>query len=334
MKRKVASRPTTAQAKTAVLQNSAAGKKWSYGKRGYALAQSVRQFTQRKFSSLITLAVLGITLALPALFLFSAQAVQQLATQNIDDESLTLYLNLNVADLDGAALAQSLNGKPGIQKTRYISRDEALATFQANTDVGEALEALGDNPLPAAIVVYPVKQQSDATAIKRISTQLLALPEVQRVQYDLRWVQRLQAVVKLIQSVGWILAGFLTLTALLVIGNTIRLELLRRQPELDVAKLLGANTRFLNRPLLYSGALYGFLGGLVGSILALVAFDQIKTPADQLSHLYTSTFQLEMPTVWQFLTFLVIATLLGWLGALMTLYSPSRQILPARRTGM
>ncbi len=333
MKRKVASKSTVSATNTNA-RDSAAGKKWTYGKRGYALAQSLRQFSQRKFSSLITLMVLGITLALPALFMFSAQAVQQLAKQNIDDESLTLYLTLDTADLDGAALAQSLLGKPGIQKTRYISSDEALATFRANTDIGDALEALGDNPLPAAIVVYPVKQQADATAIKRLSKQLVAIPEVHRVQYDLRWVQRLQAVVKLIQSVGWVLAGFLTLTALLVIGNTIRLELLRRQPELDVAKLLGAGTSFLHRPLLYTGALYGFLGGLLGSILALIAFDQIKTPADQLSYLYASTFRLEMPTLSQFLTFLAVATLLGWLGALLTLYSPSRQLLPARRTGM
>ncbi len=333
MQKKVASRaakPVNASAR----KGSAAGKQWTYGKRGYALAQSLRQFTQRKFSSLVTLAVLGITLALPALFLFSAQAVQQLASQNIDDESLTLYLRLEIADLDGAALAQTLLGKPGIQKTRFISRDEALATFQAKTDIGNALEALGDNPLPAAIVVYPVKQQADATAIKRLSKQLLALPQVQRVQYDLRWVQRLQAAVRLIQSVGWILAGFLTLTALLVIGNTIRLELLRRQPELDVAKLLGAGTSFLHRPLLYTGALYGFLGGLVGSSLAMYAFSKIKTPADQLSHLYSSTFQLQMPSASQFLTFLVVATVLGWLGAFITLYSPSRKLISPRRTGM
>jgi len=330
MQKKVASRP----AQPNLLDKSAAGKKWAYGKRGYALAQSLRQLSPRKFSSLITLAVLGITLALPALFLFSAQAVQQLAAQNIDDESITLYLRLDTADLDGAELAQTLLGKPGIQKTRFISRDEALATFQSNTDIGNALEALGNNPLPSAIVVYPVKQQADATAIKRLSKQLLALPQVQRAQYDLRWVQRLHAVVKLIQNVGWILAGFLTLTALLVIGNTIRLELLRRQPELDVAKLLGAGTSFLHRPLLYTGALYGFFGGLVGAFLAMYAFSKIKTPADQLSYLYSSTFQLEMPTVSQFLTFLLVATILGWLGALLTLYSPSRKLLPSRRTGM
>ena len=328
MQKKVASR--AAKPEYSASLNSAAGSKWTYGKRGYALAQSLRQLTQRKFSSLITLAVLGITLALPALFLFSAQAVQQLALQNIDDESITLYLRLDTADLDGAELAQTLLGKPGIQKTRFISRDEALATFQANTDIGNALEALGNNPLPSAIVVYPVKLQADATAIKRLSKQLLAIPQVQRVQYDLRWVQRLQAAVKLIQNVGWILAGFLTLTALLFIGNTIRLELLRRQPELDVAKLLGAGTSFIHRPLLYTGALYGFLGGLVGSVLAMYAFSKIKTPADQLSHLYSSTFQLEMPTASQFLSFLIVATLLGWLGALITLYSPSRKLIHTR----
>ena len=43
----------------------AAGPAWTYGKRGYALATSLRQIRLRKFASLSTLLVLGVTLSLP-----------------------------------------------------------------------------------------------------------------------------------------------------------------------------------------------------------------------------------------------------------------------------
>jgi cell division transport system permease protein len=304
----------------------AAGKRWTYRKRGYALTQSLRQLRQRKLSSLTTLLVLGVTLALPIIIFFSAGSLQQLGTQTVNDESLTLYLEPGTGDLEAAKLAESLLSRNNIRDTLYVSPDEALAMFKAHTDIGDAVAALDGNPLPGAIVVYPQSQQADTAAVKNLAETLGRLPLVERVQFDLRWVKRLHAMLSLLRLIGWLLAGFLTLTALLVIGNTIRLELLRRQPEIDVSRLLGASASFMRRPMLYTGALYGFLGGLIACALATLALLAIKQPVDELSGLYTSVFRLEMPTASQFGTVLAITTALGLLGAGLILYRPSRQI--------
>ncbi|ASJ71163.1 permease-like cell division protein FtsX [Granulosicoccus antarcticus] len=301
----------------------AAGPRWTYGKRGYALAQSLRQLRQHKFASLTTLLVLGITLALPVMLLFASSALQQLSSRSLEGESLTAYLTDSVSDLDGVALAEKWAAQGGIRDTRYISRDEALLLFQQNSDIGAAIDALGSNPLPGAIMVFPDNEALNAGAIDAIAKGLRGTDGVERVQFDLRWVKRLQAVVSLIQLVGGLLAGFLTLTALLVIGNTIRLELLRRRSEMEVASLLGASSYFMNRPILYIGALYGLLGGVVACIIAVFAFNAIQQPADDLSSLYESTFRLNMPTLSQIGIVLAVSITLGLLGALSSLYRPS-----------
>ncbi len=306
----------------------AAGPKWTYTHRGYALAQSFRQLRQRKFASFITLMVFGISLALPAIILFSAGSLAKLGNHNIEQESLTVYLSMQVNDLDGASLAQQLLLREGIDRTSYVSRDEALAMFKEQSDIGDALAALGNNPLPGAIIVYPDVDMLGAVGLKQLANSLAMSPSIDRVQFDFRWVKRLQAVLSLARLVGWVLAGFLTLSALLVIGNTIRLELLRKQTELDVSRLLGAKRSFLVRPLVYTGALYGFLGGLVACVIALITISWIKTPADQLSGLYQSAFQLEMPTASQCFTVLLIATCLGVLGSIVSLARPSNHLLP------
>ncbi|MEE9320834.1 MAG: ABC transporter permease [Granulosicoccus sp.] len=304
--------------------NRAAGPRWTYRHRGYALAQSFRQLTLRKWSSLSTLLMLGITLALPVLLLFAAGPLQQLGNRGVEGESLTLYLDAQITDLQGASLAQELLGQPGIRKTSYISHDEALATLTENSDVSDALEVLGSNPLPGAIVVYPDADTLEPVRLERLSKTLGKMASVERIQLDLQWVKRLHAVVELLRLLAWLLAGFLTLTALLVIGNTIRLELLRRQREREVASLLGASRHFLNRPILYTGALYGFLGGLMACLLAFLTFQALLQPAHELATLYASSFHLKMPTASQFGTVLAISTLLGLIGALGTLYRPSR----------
>jgi len=93
-----------------------------------------------------------------------------------------------------------------------------------------------------------------ALTMDRLADEFSTLPTVTLVQTDLRWVRRLQAVVELIRVVATLLGLFLLLTALLVLVNTIRLELLRRQREREVATLLGASQLFLNRPMVYTGA--------------------------------------------------------------------------------
>ncbi len=308
--------------------------RWAYTPRGYALAQSIGQFGKRKFSSLSTLLVFGITMALPALIFFTASSLAALGSKTVSEESLTVYLKTGISDLDGAALAQSLQQQPAIRDTQYISRDEALAVFQQQANIEDALNVLGENPLPGAIVVYPQRQALSENAVSQLASNLDLLPESDRVQYDLEWVKRLQALLNLGRSIGWLLTGFLTLTALLVIGNTVRLELLRRRDELEVAHLLGAKRSFLQRPMIYSGALFGFLGGVLACIISLLCLNWIRASSGQLTQLYASSFTLEMPTLPNIGVVLATATALGLLGALSTLYRPSTQLLPKRRPGV
>jgi len=311
----------------------AAGPSWAYGKRGYALSHSLRQFKRYKIASFLTLLVLGLTLALPVILLFASSSLQKLGEKSLQGESLTAYLNLDVSDLDGAALAQEWLGKSGIRDTTYITRDEALGLFKDNSEIGAAVDILGTNPLPGAIMVFPDSNTLESSRVQVLADSLRSLDTVTKVQFDLRWVKRLQAIVELIQLIGGLLAGFLTLTALMVIGNTIRLELLRRRNEMEVASLLGATAWFMNRPILYIGALYGFLGGLVACIIAMVAFNAIRQPADRLSSLYESSFQLSMPSALQILAVLGISTFLGLAGAISSLYRPSQQLTQVDKTG-
>jgi len=304
---------------------SVAGSRWRYGRRGYALAASFAQLGGRKLASATTLLALGITLALPALLLFTMDSLDTLASRSLEGESLTLYLDAELPADDSARLRSEVAARPGVRETRYISPTEALETFREQTDVDAALIALGKNPLPGAIVVYPDTDQLEDAAIRTLATALGALPGVERVQADLRWVRRLQAAVALAQLVAILLAGFLLLTALLVIANTIRLELSRRRNELEVSRLLGASGGFLARPVIYAGAVYGFLGGLIGNALALLALQLLRGPADDLAQLYGSGFLLSSPSLERLGLILLVSTLLGLLAALLTLYGPSRQ---------
>jgi len=302
------------------------GPRWGYSKRGYALLQSLRQLKRYRIASLGTLFVLGITLSLPTILYFSSSTLAAIGQRSAQGESLTAYLDTGISSLDGAALANELQSRTDIDRTSFISSDQALEMLAEQSNIESAIALLGVNPLPGAIVVHPATDVLDANGVQNLASYLEQLQQVTRVQLDLRWVQRLEAAVALLKWVGGLLAIFLTLTALLVIFNTIRLEISRRRAEMEVANLLGASSHFMNRPILYTGALYGFLGGIIAIVIALITLNSIRAPADELSSLYQSTLSLAMPEPTQILVALLVSVVLGLAGAAGSLYRTSRQL--------
>src|SRR5699024_8667256 len=98
---------------------------------------------------------------------------------------------------------------------------------------------------------------------KALASDLRQLGGVDQVVADTQWVARLNAMLSIAHRAVWVIGILLALAVLLVIGNTIRLEIQARRREIEVQKLVGATNAFVRRPFLYSGLWYGAIGGLI-----------------------------------------------------------------------
>jgi len=107
------------------------------------------------------------------------------------------------------------------------------------------------------------------------------------------WLQRLRQINRLIERGISLLGLLLSLSVLLVIGNTIRLAILNRESEIKIMKLVGATDRFIRRPFLYTGFWYGLLGGLFAWALLLIAMATMTQPIDDLIAQYGSSFTMQ-----------------------------------------
>ena len=96
------------------------------------------------------------------------------------------------------------------------------------------------------------------------------LPEADLVQVDTEWVQRFHAILDMIKQAIVIGASLLGVAIIVIIGNTIRLDIQNRREEIEVTKLIGASNAFVRRPFLWSGFWYGLFGGLLA--LGLVQY--------------------------------------------------------------
>lgn len=278
-------------------------------------------------SSLLTIAVIGITLALPTglhLLLKNVNAVRYSWEGSIQ---ASLFLKKTVSEQDGRQLAQQIGEQAGVKSTRYISRDQALKEFKKLSGFGGALKALNKNPLPAVIVVQPRPGLKPA----RIQAMVKALgkrPEVAQAKLDQAWLQRLHAILAIVQRCAMVIAGMLAFAVIIIVGNTIRLDIQNRKDQIEIMKLLGASDGFIRRPFLYTGLWYGLWGGILAWIMVHVALWLLAGPVGRLTGLYNSAFTLVGLGFRGSLSLLATGLLLGWLGSWLAVGRHLRAIRP------
>ncbi|MFC1772003.1 permease-like cell division protein FtsX [Pseudomonadota bacterium] len=276
---------------------------------------SLGRLYRAPLASLMTAAVIGIALALPAGLYLLTGNLQQLSTRWDEAASLSLFLQHTASELQAQTLRDKLLSWPEIEHIDLISPEQALSEFRELSGFGDALDALEENPLPAVLAVKPVAESTDGESISRLLERLRKLPEIELAQLDLQWVKRFNAIVDIVQRAIWVMATLLGLAVLLITGNTIRLEIQSRREEIEVTKLIGATNAFIRRPFLYSGLWYGAIGALLATLLVELAFLQLATPVGQLAGLYQSGFSLQTLAFSDTLLLLLSGALLGLLGA-------------------
>lgn len=263
----------------------------------------------------MTVAVIAIALALPAGLHVLIRNVEGVAAGWDGNASLTLFLQGSVPDQQAERLAGELRRWPEVGGVRVVTRSEGLADLRDRGGFAAALDLLEENPLPAVLILRPGPGSTDPQAIEQLRQRLEKLPEADFAQLDLQWVRRLRAMTEILQRGTLLLAVLLGAGVLLIVGNTIRLEIDDRRQEIAIMELVGATPAFIRRPFLYSGFWYGLLGGLGAWSLVTLSLVLMQEPVLRLFSLYGNRFQFAGVDWITFLLLALSSTLLGLLGS-------------------
>ena len=148
------------------------------------------------------------------------------------------------------------------------------------------------------------------------------------MQLDTAWVNRLNAILEAFQRGLILAAAVLGLGVMVIVGNTIRLDIQNRRDEIEVTKLVGGSDAFVRRPFLYNGFWYGLGGALTAWVITLVAVAVLREPIGRLAGLYGSSFQLGALDPEASGILLASGIALGWLGSYIAATRHLRKIEP------
>ncbi|HSD68409.1 MAG TPA: permease-like cell division protein FtsX [Woeseiaceae bacterium] len=288
-----------------------------------ALGRVARQ----PFASLMTILVIAVTLALPAVLHLAIKNAQAISGNWANALDFSVYLKKEVSEDDARQLAAIIDQRADVDQVVFISADEALREFREQSGFGEALDQLTSNPLPHTLVVRP-GASSTAQSMILLNEELSNLPETEFVQSDTDWVKRFHAILDILERATAIGAVLLGAAILVIIGNTIRLDIQNRREEIEVTKLIGASNAFVRRPFLYTGFWYGLGGGLLALGLVAYGLYALEQPVARLSGLYNSSFSLLSLDLRESLSIVGAGVFLGLSGSWIAAARHMRRIEP------
>ena len=285
------------------------------GQHTLAFQSSLAQIRRNLAGNLFSIAVIGISLALPAGFYLMLDNAQKVMENWDGSIQIALYLHHNVDDAKAKSLQQQLSTHELVEEVVLISREQALLEYKQFSGFGEALDSLEENPLPSMLLIQPSMNAVASDPGEALLDELGKMPEVESAQYDRQWVKRLVVIVHILKRAVVILSTLLSIAVLLIIGNTIRLSIINKRTEIAINKLFGATNAYIQRPFLYSGLIYGFTGSCIAWLLLMITTLIMKNPVNQLDVLYNSDFQLHSLDFIQLIILLLTGSGLGLAGS-------------------
>jgi len=274
----------------------------------YSFVASLGRIARRPWATALTVGVMAVALALPLGLWLVLNNVARFSGDVQRSREVSVFLKPEVDVARAQTLATTLRARADIGAVDVRTPAQGLAQLRAQ-GLGTAIDAVGENPLPSVLVVTPRGDEA------LLAASLEKLPEADLVQHDALWRTRLDQWLRFGGRVALVLATLLGLGALLVVGNTVRLDIQARREEIGVLQHLGASDGFIRRPFLYLGAWYGLAAGALALGLLTAAWWALQAPLAELAASYGSRFTLVGVDPVQAAWVLGGATVLGWLGA-------------------
>lgn len=282
-----------------------------------AIDFSLKRLWFNPISAWITLIAIALALSLPTSMHVLVKNLQSLTHNNQSVPTISLFLKPKVTEQQTNDLAELVKSQPEVLSTTVVTRDQALQDFKKIAGLADTLKTLGENPLPNIVVITPKLNDLGVTDadLEDFTKRLKTYKEVEDVQIDIEWIQRLRAILQIAERIVAVVAALLAVTVLLVVGNTIRLDIENRKDEIRVTRLIGATNRYIRRPFLYGGLWLGLFGGFLSLLVVNIALLFLVDPVNKLSTLYGSDFNIGGIDLTTTLEVLFVSSLLGLVGA-------------------
>lgn len=282
------------------------------------IKEGIKSIRRNGWMSFAAVSAVSITLLLVGALIGVVSNINELATDIENDVSVRVYVDLAADDEDRDALEEELQGIDNVEEVTFSSREDELENVVGSYgDTFELFEG-DENPLHDVFIVDTDSPESTANVAEEVEP----MEYVSDVNYGGAQADRLFKMTSTIRNIGGIIIIALIFTAIFLISNTIRITIFSRSTEIEIMKLVGATNWFIRWPFLIEGALIGFIGAIIPSVVLWFVYDSVYTTMS--SFLSGTYFALLAPNPFIYQLILLITVIGVVIGAIGSAFSIRR----------
>lgn len=264
-------------------------------------------------SSLMICLVVAVAMCVPGIFYLGVDHFSKFTDHMQDETEISLFLKLNTTPDTIAEIDALLAKNEAIKQYHLVTKDEAWEKLLEKSDANNAIHKLSKNPLPDAFFIQP--KSNDPATLDALKNELQNISGVEQALLNAEWAKRLSTLLTLTKKIILFIAVLLAIALLVVVGNTVRMQILTQKDEIEVSNLMGATKSFIKTPFLYAGILYGLAGGILAVLMIAAVIQLFNYSVAQISSLYNSDLSLNLFNGNLSLIIIAVAVFIGWLAS-------------------
>lgn len=293
-----------------------------------AANSSLNLLCRKPLATMMTVIVIAIALTLPTLFWVFTDNLEQLTINWQRGGHISLYLKSPLSEAEQAAFVARVRATEGVGNVILKSSEDGLAELQQQEGMHDIMRYLPENPLPAMVDVIPALAINTPAQMEQLFARLKAYPQVEQAKLDMQWITKLHAILGFATKIAHALMALLASAVVLIIGNTLRLAIHNRHEEIQVLKLIGATDPYIARPFLYTGMWYSLAGAIMAVLFVNIFMLSVAVAVKQLAAAYQMHYPIMGLSVKQAYLLVIVSTMLGWLGARLSVKQQLASIEP------
>lgn len=290
------------------------------------LLKALQRSHASMLSTLMMFLVIGVTLILPSISFLVVQNLKSISETIQHESQISIFLKKDISIDAKNKIEKDLKSRIDINNYHYVKKEEAWPKLQKSMGFNESNNGLSENPLPDAFFISPNTVNPNQIVILKSS--LDRLEGVDQVVVDTGWVKKLNSVLHLANKAIFLASILLASMLIVVIGNTIRLQMTSHHEEIELSKLIGATNQFIRRPFLYSGFIYGLGGGLTAALSLKLIVIFLNQTVVEVEALYGAQFIIVDLTLVQYLSIVGSSILIAVAASFISINQSIKKLMP------
>ncbi len=281
---------------------------------GYLFREGIKNIWTNRMMSIASVIVLVSCLILTGTAALFSVNISETVKKTGEGNVTRVFLEESVIDGQVIYIEEEIKRIPNVEKTQFISKDEAIKSYQNSMREDIFNQLIGEgNPLPHAIDVT----MTDLSLYDQTIENILKVEGVDDVRDTREVANKLSSLSNLVNTMGlWIVIA-LVLVSIFIISNTIRMTMYSRRFEISIMKSVGATDSFVRIPFVIEGMFIGLLAGIIASVVTVFLYGAMANVVKSITQINLTPYSQIGWIVNA--AFIVAGVLIGALGSVLSI---------------